>query len=304
MFFLLGSLCAQRGDEDLEQSYNMTEADSDESKLVKVLLKVSRPGPSQAQDLTKLQETLNVSFATLPRNKQGRLGLRATRYILHRHFSGTNGMLMHGIEHHGFLLEPPKALHEVSIIRNKAPFLKKLLLAARPWENGLSNEEVVALANVVKELVFDESAAYITQAYELRKRSPEDVLTNEEMLKLLEAFLMMFSRGDPNLDKKTYERFYSSMSERKNSSMRGFAINAMQAVQYHTEPNPFRVDHYSYDKVLKIIAWITERYGKHQNKDCLDMKTTLIKLDPFQEGRVPLKAFYSERHRGALWFQD
>merc|ERR1719401_1312189 len=57
----------------------------------------------------------------------------------------------------------------------------------------------------------------------------------------------------------------------------------------------------SWNSTLKVLEEVGERYGRWQNKECHDLKRTLMKMEKPGTGRVPLEKFYADALSDSNW---
>jgi len=57
----------------------------------------------------------------------------------------------------------------------------------------------------------------------------------------------------------------------------------------------------SWNSTLKVLEEVGERYGRWQNKECHDLKRTLLTMEKAGTGRVPLETFYADALSNSSW---
>merc|ERR1719230_1137331 len=57
----------------------------------------------------------------------------------------------------------------------------------------------------------------------------------------------------------------------------------------------------SWNATLRVLEEVGERYGKWQNKECHDLKKTLVEMEDLGTGRVPLTRFYKSALDNISW---
>merc|ERR1719166_968264 len=60
----------------------------------------------------------------------------------------------------------------------------------------------------------------------------------------------------------------------------------------------------SFNTTVRVVEAIAEQYGRWEDKECLDLKESLIKLEDGETGRVRLGAFYQAALDGAWQFSE
>merc|ERR1719502_1932166 len=134
--------------------------------------------------LAAVEASMWQTFQALPKNSWGRLAPRAVRYMVHNYFAKEHGWLIEGLEPHG-MQSNVSEVHEVSILQDKAPALVESLLEVRQADHGLSLSDVVAMAVVLEQLIFDESIALLEHAYQLNGFSSGESVTQDVLHEVL-----------------------------------------------------------------------------------------------------------------------
>merc|ERR1719210_2975794 len=60
----------------------------------------------------------------------------------------------------------------------------------------------------------------------------------------------------------------------------------------------------SFDSTTRVLEEIAERYGRWQDKDCKEIKSSLQKLEHGSSGRVRLETFYGSALDGSWQFSE
>merc|ERR1719408_882734 len=92
-------------------------------------------------------------------------------------------------------------IHAVNVLQDKAPLLVEGLLEARQADRGLSFNDIVTMAAVLEQMMFDESVTLLQAAYRLNGLSTEDQISEAMVHKVLKSYLSLFGQGSKaNLD--------------------------------------------------------------------------------------------------------
>lgn len=240
------------------------------------------------------------TFQAMPKNALGRLEPRGVRHIVHSYFAKEHGWIINGLEPHGMTANVTE-VHDVSILKDKAPALVESLLEARQAGHGLSLDDVAAMIAALEQLIFDESFALTLVAYDLNGYSLNDGLIESELHEVLRSYLLIFGQGHQadvgnaakHLDMKA-SLFWPELDDFQYDVVGNFAY------VHRNEVNPFKPRTYILADVMHIVTELAQTYGKWQNSECSAMKEHLMDLDPDGTGRVPLNIFQTQP-KGAVY---
>merc|ERR1719502_2326225 len=260
--------------------------------------------------LASVEARMWQTFQALPKNSWGRLAPRAVRYIVHNYFAKEHGWLIEGLEPHGMQTNISE-VHEVSILQDKAPALVEALLEVRQADHGLGLSDVVAMAVVLEQLIFDESINMLEHAYQLNGYSAREMVSQHDLHEVLRSYLLVFGQGATDnvassrkhlaLKAKLAQKGVGSwleLVEFENDSVLNFDF----AHQHST--NPFVEQQYSFEVASEMVNTMSQNYGKWQNSECRQMKEALMDLDPKGLGRIPLSTFYAQPKEATYQFTE
>merc|ERR1719346_333274 len=57
-------------------------------------------------------------------------------------------------------------------------------------------------------------------------------------------------------------------------------------------------DRTSFGATTRVLEEIAERYGHHQDEECMDLKDNMLKIETAGTGRIPLETFYAAADSG------
>jgi hypothetical protein len=271
---------------------------------------VVRDGDQRSmRQMTRIEGALWHSFQAVPKDKWGRAAPRAVRHLVHTYFAAEHGWLLSGLAPHG--MHPNMTdLHQVDILQERAPAIVEALLETRRSQLGLSFTDVVSVVAAVERLVLDESIALLQAAYMLNHRDTGELLDARTLLDVLESYLLVFDQGSrANLSAvEAHQKTKKLLAERGGSwaDLSEFAQDAQQnyAYSHRGELNPFAPSQYSFQASSQIVEDLALSYGQWQDAECRSMKSELMKLDPDNNGRVPLSTFYSQPKSAVYQFVE
>lgn len=297
----VGFLTDQAGDgkgnmvskEDLERSL--------QASLDAVL---SGGGGVAGKRLLAIEASTWRTFQSLPKNSLGRLDPRGVRHIIHSYFAKEHGWLINGLEPHGMTTNVTE-VHDVSILKEKAPALVETLLETRQHGHGLALNDVVAMIGALEQLIFDESVELLQIAYNLNGHSLGDKLQEAALHEVLRSYLLVFGQGH-QADVSNVSKHQEMKAALSWPELDDFQHDIVMNIAYANrhQANPFRPRTYTFADVASIVTEMAQNYGKWQNAECSAMKENLMELDTDGSGRVPLKAFHTQPDGSVYQFTE
>merc|ERR1719199_1847062 len=195
-------------------------------------------------------------------------------------------------------------VHDVNILMDKAPAVVESLLEARQADRGLSFNDVVTMAAVLEQMMFDESVTLLQAAYKLNRLSVSEAINKATLHTVLKSYLLLFGQGSKaNLEDVERFQAYLAMDKPDLEEFEHDTVLNYEFKHRHTI-NHFKPRLYSFQDAVDIMENLAQQYGKWQNAECRDMKAHLKELDPEGLGRVPLGLFYGQPASASYHFSE
>jgi len=261
-----------------------------------------------AHRLAAVETSIWQTFQALPKNEHGRLGPKPVRYVVHSYFAKEHGWLIQGLDLHGMRTNVTD-VHEVSILQDKAPALVEALLETRQADRGLALGDVVTMIAALERLIFDESMELLNAAYKLNGQSVDTRIDESALHEVLRSYLLIFGQGGEGdiSDAEKHQKVkallagrssYEDLTEFEGDTVMNYDF------EHRDRTNPFVHQKYSFETASNIAEVMTHGYGKWQNRECREMKSALMDLDPSGTGRIPLGKFYSQPAGSTYQFNE
>lgn len=242
--------------------------------------------------LAGLEAELKPMFTALPKNGYGNLGQPSVRFALHRFFRQKYSWFIKGLEPvgHGSNISDSVSL----ILKDRLPNYIEQLFEEKLGSRGFALHELALFAHVLQHLVHEEAVERLRGVYAELKLPTNKPISIADTDRVLEAYLMIYVVGGnvsamPDLDFKDLsehiQNYYPGWTEAQE-----FAHNTRREVMYQ----PFAVFESSvnFASVLQVAEAVGTKFGQAQEKQCLDLKNSLLKFQERQSGRVRLSDFY------------
>eukprot|EP00928_Gymnodinium_smaydae_P061939 TRINITY_DN458_c0_g1_i2.p1 TRINITY_DN458_c0_g1~~TRINITY_DN458_c0_g1_i2.p1 ORF type:complete len:559 (-),score=125.30 TRINITY_DN458_c0_g1_i2:114-1790(-) len=233
----------------------------------------------------RLEEALVPLFSIAPKGTDGRVDAAAARYALHRLFAQRHGWFVNGINLNGG-------------IQNSSKVGEALKSGGR-----FNLRQLARFAATLETLVHAENIDRLQRVFDVLGFAKEAPRSDAEAQKAVEAYMMLFvgSWIADSTDFAEAERLvslqYPSWADTK--------VFAGEIMQKMFEKETERGESLSlWQSCLRIVEEIGERYGRWQNKDCLELKSALLQLETPGTGRVPLSSFWGPLLHDKGWMFD
>eukprot|EP00928_Gymnodinium_smaydae_P046748 TRINITY_DN31166_c0_g1_i1.p1 TRINITY_DN31166_c0_g1~~TRINITY_DN31166_c0_g1_i1.p1 ORF type:complete len:497 (-),score=151.62 TRINITY_DN31166_c0_g1_i1:72-1562(-) len=268
-------------------------------------------GPAFRERFLYVKESLEDNFHAMPKNQLGQVPPKEfLPHIVRSYFAREHGWLLRG-------LEPPslrKAVVDVDsalILLERAPKLVEALQSKRNNEMGLSVLEVASVVAAIEALVLEENIPVLRSSFALNGYLPEERIDLETLDAVLTSYLLLFWQGNSRNLTDVDEHAKLKASAVQNPDSWGNILAFEHEARDHLHDEGFQHGaeraadgKYSFDDATRAMKVITEKFGKFQNSECVDMKKALMDLDPTGTGRVPLDVFKAQPNYSKFQFTE
>lgn len=256
-------------------------------------------GDVAAERLFEVEESVRPTYEAFPKNALGQIPPREIfPAIVRNYFVKEHGWLIKG-------LEPPSMtptlteVHDAQIIRDKAPVLADALKQVHDADKGLSLSDVVGAIAALEHLILNEATPLLKGAYGLNDASDTSALDDATMHDVLQSYLLLFRHGIPrNLTNTGMHQRMKARAQRGEdwSKLVDFESQALKRASEKGGAG-------SFDTAVLAARDLTRSFGKWQDSECMQMKSTLLSLDA-QDGSVTFEAFHAEPKHAVYQFTE
>merc|ERR1719356_1385859 len=267
------------------------------SKLGQVIGQDQRQATERRID--RLEDALRPMFKAMPKDRSNRLSAVSVRYVLHRLFVQRHGWLMIGLQNDG---DNWNSSSPTEIFKATAGDGVHKVFDETLSSTGFTLHQVAIFAATLENLVHNDNIERLQVAYRMMGVSPEPAnLSEDKAYKVIKAYMMMYvlSLDHGSLRQPQFEEaseailsIYPTWPDTET-----FAKEVRRSVLADVSPS----ERTSWNTTLRVLEEVGERYGKWQNKECHDLKKTLIGMEDPGTGRVPLARFYKSALDNISW---
>eukprot|EP00927_Polykrikos_kofoidii_P072697 TRINITY_DN68793_c0_g1_i1.p1 TRINITY_DN68793_c0_g1~~TRINITY_DN68793_c0_g1_i1.p1 ORF type:complete len:475 (-),score=81.51 TRINITY_DN68793_c0_g1_i1:128-1552(-) len=245
-----------------------------------------------------ISTAVRPDFVASPLNSLGRLNVEDAKPLVRGYFARTHGWVLRG-------LEPPdltgatdltKKLHGVHILQDGDPPFASLLREASTTGRGLSEGDACAVVVALEWLILRRSLELLDAAYALNGFSVRDALSEDDLHKVLQSYLLVFregSKADLIDDASHRELRGKALEDPAWGELVDFESDAVAGhlgMRALGSPSPSTLDRQEVEEILIKLAL---QYGSWQNSECKQMKADLKAMDKEGSGTVSLEDFHN-----------
>jgi len=254
--------------------------------------------------LSRLEQRLRPMFASIRKNKNGKLGAAAAGYILHRVFVQRHGWFIRSLEPVGNSMAAWNTSSPTVVLEERVSEHVQKLFQDRLGENGLGVKELAILAATLEHLVHGEALDRLRVAYTAASFSEGDVLSEEEAIHVLEMYMSIYILGFMHTDLKTMSATIAQSLHANIFEVYPTWPETQQFLREVYRSVAPKRDYLYFNEVENVIAEIGERYGRFQDIECRQLKDMLVASeDPSigGAGRVRISDFYKKALNEGKW---
>jgi len=256
--------------------------------------------------LRQLEEALAPIYAALPKNDKGYLGHATVRYALHRLFVQRHGWFIKGLDSAG---SHRNSTSGATLLKEHVPAYLQDLFEQRLGGRGFGLHELGVLAATIEHLVHSEATTRLGKAFKVHNFLPTSFMSEHEAEDLLETYMMSYILGE-DLSNLTLEDVVDTKSEMHGVYM---AWNETKVFlkgirrSYTTSDGSAEQKasgEFDFSLVARVAERAGEQFGTFQDRECRQMKASLIEIEDRSTGRVRLSDFYKPGQDDNWQFQD
>jgi len=239
----------------------------------------------------------------MPKTDTETLKPDGVRYLLHRLFVEKHGWFVRGLDNAGeaWNASSPSALFKEHVGDDLHDVFERKLVS-----KGFTLHDTAVMAATLERLVRDDTMARLRAAYRLEDMPAENSkpATEEQVLAAVDTYMLMYILGATH-DTMTKSKLmkYRKEIHRKYPTWEDTRLWVRQVRSEVLMGNP-ELAPTSFNATERTLELMEDRYGKWQNKECHDLKASLLKMEDAGSGRVRLGTFYNSALNGNWQFSE
>jgi hypothetical protein len=260
---------------------------------------------SASSRVKQMEAALTPMYAALPKNEHGHLSHATVRYALHRLFVQRHGWFIKGLHGAG---EHRNATANVGLLKEQVPAYVQELFEQRLGGQGFALHELAVLASTIEHLVHKETIKRLGEAFKVHNFLPTSLLTADQMDEVLDTYMTAYILNEPLWNVTLQEA-----NDLKQEMPELFAAwNVTQKFVRDVRANITRFESSAEQKggafdfalVARVAERVGEQFGRFQDHECQQMKSSLSDMEDRGTGRARLSDFYRPALKGSWQFQE
>jgi len=254
----------------------------------------------------QLEAVLAPIYAALPKNEKGYLGHATVRYALHRLFVQRHGWVIKGLDAAG---GHRNSTSSAGVLKDQVPAYIQDLFEKRLGGRGFGLHELGVLAATIEHLVHSEAIKRLGHAFKVHNFLPTSLMSRDEANTVMDTYMTSYILGE-DLSNMTLEGALELKAEMPELYM---AWNETKDFVHDVQQNVIKVEGTAEQKasgeldfslVARVADRVGEQFGHFQDKECQQIKASLVNMEEPGTGRVRLADFYKPAIGGQWQFQE
>jgi len=256
-------------------------------------------GEAEQGHVAAIKAAVTPMWRTISKTN-GRIDRRSMRYLVHRYFMQTSSLMIRGFEP----TRPTNDSHwgSADILSQMVPaYVESVLESQHNTQHGFALQDVIDMVLTLDQLIFDSESTVLEDVYKNQRKSLQRSLSFDGLRKILEEYMI---RWMVEADAQTHKvlvknRTFAAEVVPHYHDLLQFAEGQIEALDYarqHELKSSFRdawTGRYSYEDAHKVVGGITRSFQSYWQSECSSMKESLMEMDKYSTGRVPLAKFYN-----------
>jgi len=261
---------------------------------------------SASSRVKQLEASLGPIYAALPKNEKGYLGHATVRYALHRLFVQRHGWSINGLDAAG---GHRNSTASAGLLKEQVPAYIQDLFEQRLAGRGFGLHELGVLAATIEHLVHSEAIKRLGKAFLVHNFLPTSVMSELEADDVLDTYMTSYILGE-DLTDYTLAKAISLKEEMPdvylgwNDTKEFVRSTRRNVTKTETSAEQRSAGGLDFSLVARVAERVGERFGSFQDKECHQIKSSLVNIEERGTGRVRLSDFYKPAMDGQWQFQE
>jgi len=262
---------------------------------------------SASSRVKQLEASLAPMYTALPKNEKGFLGHATVRYALHRLFIQRHGWSIKGLDANG---GHRNSTSSAGLLKEQVPAYIQDLFEQRLGGRGFGLHELGVLAATIEHLVHSEAIKRLGEALKVHDYLPTSVMSITEADDVLDTYMTSYILGEDlsNMTLKDAEEIKVEMPDvymawnETQDFVRSVRLNVTASDASVEQRASGQLD---FSLVARVAERVGEQFGRFQDHECQQIKSSLISKEDSGTGRIRLSEFYKPALGSGAWqFQE
>eukprot|EP00747_Dinoflagellata_sp_TGD_P119562 gnl/TRDRNA2_/TRDRNA2_173035_c1_seq1.p1 gnl/TRDRNA2_/TRDRNA2_173035_c1~~gnl/TRDRNA2_/TRDRNA2_173035_c1_seq1.p1 ORF type:complete len:586 (+),score=113.20 gnl/TRDRNA2_/TRDRNA2_173035_c1_seq1:77-1759(+) len=252
--------------------------------------------------LADIHAAITPMWRSLVKNRDGLVGLRTMRYVVHRYLLKAYGISFVGLEPH----QSNDTVVEAEILTSHT----RNVLEGKAAGDGFTIEDTVALIATLESLVADDGQRLLERVYAKHWFPEHSALNSEQLRRVLEMTMTNWIFGQ-NTDfwGADDQEEWNNIQTFIQSNIKSFELKNLNSLQtkrpWSQGPTWSPIEPtFSYEDVSLITDTMQKTFGGYSEWYCSAVKDALAKMDAGHTGRVKLSNFHRDKLDGNMHFGE
>jgi len=260
---------------------------------------------SAATRFALFEDSLTSMFAALPKNEHGNLGRSTVRYALHRLFVQRHGWFLNGLHDAG----GHRNVSSDGLLKEEVPAYIQDLFESVLAGKGFGLHELAVVAATIEHFVHQEAIKQLQDAFNLHEHAPTAELNEKEVDQVMDTYMMAYILNE-NLANLSHEEAADLKDEMPdvflawNATRRFVHDVRINVTRFESNAEQKKSGLFDFSLVARIAERVGERFGRFQDLECKQIRSSLYAIEESGTGRVRLSDFYKPALDGSWQFQE
>jgi len=254
-------------------------------------------GEADQGHVAAVRNIMMPMWQTIPKAHGNRIDRRSMRYLVHRYFMQTSSLMVKGFE-------PTRPTNDsnwgsADILSQMVPaYVESVLESQHSTQNGFSLQDVLDMVLTLDQLIFDSESTVLENVYKHQRKPQHRSLSFQGLVQILDEYMVKWM---VDADEETHRILlknhtfatqvvphYKEILKFAEGQIRTFDFKRQQL----NAPDAWAT-RYSFEDAHKVVGGITRSFQSFWQSECSSMKESLMDMDKYNTGRVPLAKFYN-----------
>jgi len=254
-------------------------------------------GEADQGHVAAVRNIMMPMWQTIPKAHGNRIDRRSMRYLVHRYFMQTSSLMVKGFE-------PTRPTNDsnwgsADILSQMVPaYVESVLESQHNTQNGFSLQDVLDMVLTLDQLIFDSESTVLENVYKHQKKPQHRSLSFQGLVQVLDEYMVKWM---VDTDEETHRILFKNRTFAEQvvphyKEILKFAEGQIRTFDFkrqHTNAPDAWATRYSFEDAHKVVGGITRSFQSFWQSECSSMKESLMDMDKYNTGRVPLAKFYN-----------